>query len=57
VKGLYETARIQLLKDVLLLELDARDQVQPGTTMLLELNLDRLVDQPADMSTGSRYPS
>jgi hypothetical protein len=55
VKGLYETARMQLLKDVLLLELDARDQVRSGTTMLPELNLDRLVDQPADMSTGYSF--
>jgi superfamily II DNA helicase RecQ len=55
VKGLYETARMQLLKDVLLLELDARDQIRPGTTMLPELNLDRLVDQPADMSTGYSF--
>lgn len=55
VKGLYETARLQLLKDVLLLDLDARDQVRPGTTMLPELSLDRVVDQPAEMSTGYSF--
>jgi hypothetical protein len=55
VKGLYKTARMQLLKDVLLLEMDAQDQIQPSTTMLPELNLDQLVDQPADMSTGYSF--
>jgi hypothetical protein len=55
VKGLYKIARMQLLKDVLLLEMDARDQVRPGTTMLPELNLDQLVDQPADMLTGYSF--
>lgn len=55
VKGLYETARLQLLKDVLLLDLDARDQVRPGTTMLPELSLDRIVDQPAERSTGYSF--
>jgi hypothetical protein len=55
VKGLYETARVQLLKDVLLLELDERDQVRPGTTMLPELSLDEIVDQPANMSPGYSF--
>jgi hypothetical protein len=55
VKGLYKTARMQLLKDVLLLELDAQDQIRPGITMLPELNLDQLADQPADMSTGYSF--
>jgi superfamily II DNA helicase RecQ len=55
VKGLYETARLQLLKDVLLLDLDARDQVRLGTTMLPELSLDKIVDQPAEMSTGYSF--
>lgn len=55
VKGLYETARQQLLKDVLLLTLDERDQVRPSTTMLPELFLDQLVDQPAEMSTGYSF--
>jgi hypothetical protein len=55
VKGLYETARMQLLRDVLLLDLDTRDQVRPGTSMLPELDLDLLVDQPADRSTGYSF--
>lgn len=55
VKGLYETARLQLLRDVLLLDLDARDQVRPGTTGLPEVELDKLVDQPAEMSTGYSF--
>lgn len=55
VHGLYETARLQLLKDVLLLDLDARDQVRAGTSMLPELCLDKLVDQPADMSPGFSF--
>jgi superfamily II DNA/RNA helicase len=55
VQGLYETARLQLLKDVLLLDLDARDQVRPGTTMLPGLSLDKIVDQPAEMSTGYSF--
>jgi hypothetical protein len=55
MKGLYETARMQLLKDILLLELDTRDQIQPSMTMLPELNLNRLADQLADMSTGYSF--
>jgi len=55
VKGLYETARVQLLKDVLLLDLDAREQVRPGTTPLPALCLDTLVDQPAEMATGYNF--
>jgi len=52
VKGLCETARIQLLRDVLLLDLDDTDCVRPGTTGLPELSLDKLVDQPAELATG-----
>jgi hypothetical protein len=52
VKGLCETVRLQLLKDVLLLDLDERDRVRPGTTPLPELVIDKLVDQPAELATG-----
>lgn len=52
VKGLCETVRLQLLKDVLLLDLDERDRVRPGTTPLPELCMDKLVDQPAELATG-----
>ncbi|CAA9960673.1 DNA helicase recq [Pyrenophora teres f. maculata] len=52
VKGLYETARWQLFKDVLLLDLDERDCVRPGTTTLPEVSVDQLVDQPAELATG-----
>ncbi|KAL5370899.1 hypothetical protein DPSP01_014610 [Paraphaeosphaeria sporulosa] len=52
VKGLYETVRLQLLKDVLLLDLDERDEVWPRSTMLPPLSLDKLVDQPAELATG-----
>lgn len=52
VKGLYETARLQLLRDVLLLDLDETDQVRPGTTTLPALSMDKLVDQPAELATG-----
>ncbi|KAK1919461.1 hypothetical protein P3342_013200 [Pyrenophora teres f. teres] len=51
-QGLYETARWQLFKDVLLLDLDERDCVRPGTTTLPEVSVDQLVDQPAELATG-----
>jgi superfamily II DNA helicase RecQ len=52
IKGLCETVRLQLLKDVLLLDLDERDRVRAGTTALPELAMDKLVDQPAELATG-----
>ncbi|PVH94165.1 hypothetical protein DM02DRAFT_481585, partial [Periconia macrospinosa] len=52
VKGLCETVRIQLLKDVLLLDVDETGEVRPGTTPLPELSMDKLVDQPAELATG-----
>ncbi|UPX14721.1 uncharacterized protein EKO05_0005196 [Ascochyta rabiei] len=52
VKGLCKTVRLQLLKDVLLLDLDERDCVRPGTTALPGLSIDRLVDHPAELATG-----
>ena len=52
IKGLCETARMQLLKDVLLLDLDERDSVRPGTTPLPELSMDRLLDTPAELAVG-----
>lgn len=39
VKGLCETVQLQLLKDVLLRDLDERDRVCPGTTPLPELSI------------------
>jgi hypothetical protein len=55
VKGLYKTVRQQLLRDVLLLDLDARDQVQLGTAILPGLSLNKIVDQPAEMLTGYSF--
>jgi superfamily II DNA helicase RecQ len=55
IKGLCETVRLQLLRDVLLLELDETDSVRPGTTMLPELFMDKLVDQPAELATGWNF--
>ncbi|UPX14717.1 uncharacterized protein EKO05_0005192 [Ascochyta rabiei] len=52
VKGLCETVRLQLFKDVLLLDLDERGCVRPGTTPLPEVSVDKLVDQPAELATG-----
>ncbi|KAF3029137.1 hypothetical protein E8E11_000090 [Didymella keratinophila] len=52
IKGLCETVRLQLLKDVLLLDLDERDCVRAGTTALPELAMDKLVNQPAKLATG-----
>ncbi|KAF2824582.1 hypothetical protein CC86DRAFT_264784, partial [Ophiobolus disseminans] len=52
VKGLCETVRVQLLRDVLLLDLDNADDVRPGTTALPELCMDKLVDQPAELAAG-----
>jgi superfamily II DNA helicase RecQ len=51
-KGLYETVRLQLLRDILLLDVDERGEVRPGTTPLPSLSLDKLVDQPAEMAKG-----
>ncbi|KAK1920512.1 hypothetical protein P3342_008273 [Pyrenophora teres f. teres] len=39
------------IQDVLLLDLDERDCVRPGTT-LPEVSVDQLVDQPAELATG-----
>jgi hypothetical protein len=44
VKGLCGTVRLQLLKYVLLLDLDKTDNVRPRTTPLPKLSMDRLVD-------------
>ena len=44
VKGLYETVRLQLLRDILLLDVDETGDVRPGTIPLLELLLDDLAD-------------
>jgi hypothetical protein len=52
VKGLRETVMIQLLMDVLFLDLDETDNVRPGTTVLPELSMDKLVDHPAESTTG-----
>lgn len=51
-KGLYETVRLQLLRDILLLDVDETGDVRPGTTPLPELSLDKLADQPAEMAKG-----
>jgi hypothetical protein len=51
-KGLYETVRLQLLRDVLLLDVDETGSVRPGTTPLPDLCLDKLVGQPAEMASG-----
>ncbi|KAI4221646.1 MAG: hypothetical protein L6R40_008618 [Gallowayella cf. fulva] len=52
VKGLYETVRLQLLRDILLLDVDETGDVRLGTTPLPRLSLDKLVDQPAEMASG-----
>ena len=52
IKGLCETARMQLLKDVLLLDLDKRDSVRLGTTPLPELSMDKLLNTPAELAVG-----
>jgi len=51
-KGLYEAVRLQLLRDILLLDVDGTGDVRSGTTSLPELSLDKLVDQPAEMAKG-----
>jgi hypothetical protein len=51
-KGLCEMVQIQLLRDVLLLDLDKIDNVRPRTTALPELSLDKLVDYPAELTIG-----
>lgn len=52
IKGLCETAQVQLLRDVLLLDLDERDNVRLGTTPLLELSIDKLLNTLAELTTG-----
>lgn len=51
-KGLCETVRLQLLRDVLLLDIDEKGDVRPGTTPLPDMTLDKLTDQPAEMANG-----
>ena len=44
IKGLYETVRLQLLEDILLLDVDDKGGVHEGTTPLSGLSLDKPVD-------------
>jgi hypothetical protein len=51
---------MQLLKDVLLLDLDKRDSVRLGTTLLPELSIDKLLNTLAELAVGwsfLKYPS
>ena len=43
---------MQLLKDILLLDLDKRDSARPGTTLLLELSIDKLLNTLAELAVG-----
>jgi superfamily II DNA helicase RecQ len=54
-KGLYETVRMNLLRDVLLLDVDETGGVRPGATQLPELCLNKLVDQPAELASGWNF--
>jgi hypothetical protein len=44
IKGLYETVRLQLLGEILLLDIDEKGGVREGTTPLSGLSLDKLAD-------------
>lgn len=43
---------MQLLKDVLLLDLDKRDSVRLGTTLLPELSIDKLLNTLAELAVS-----
>jgi superfamily II DNA helicase RecQ len=55
VHGLYETVRMQLWRDVLLLDVDEWGRVRRGASPLPKLRLEDLVDQPADLSPGFSF--
>ena len=55
IKGLCKTAQMQLLKDILLLDLDKRDSARPGTTLLLELSIDKLLNTLAELAVGQSF--
>lgn len=55
MQGLYETTRLRLLCDVLLLDVDAGGRIRPSTTALPPLDLDRLVDQPSEAAAGFSF--
>ncbi|KAF1828018.1 hypothetical protein BDW02DRAFT_593434 [Decorospora gaudefroyi] len=55
IKGLYETVRLQLWRDVLLLGVGETGSVRAGCTALPALSMESLVDQPAEMSTGFSF--
>jgi hypothetical protein len=43
---------MQLLKDVLLLDLDKRDSVRLGIILLLELSIDKLLNTLAELAVS-----
>jgi hypothetical protein len=55
VKGLYETARLELFADVLLLSVDEGGFVHTGATALPELCLADLEDQPQEQGAGFSF--
>jgi hypothetical protein len=55
IKGLYEMTRLRLWTDVLLLDVGQSGDVRAGCTALPKLSMERLVDQPAELSAGFSF--
>lgn len=55
IKGLCETVRRRLFTDVLLLDVDESGRVRTGCAALPPLSMERLVDQPAELSAGFSF--
>ncbi|KAF2835755.1 hypothetical protein M501DRAFT_917198, partial [Patellaria atrata CBS 101060] len=52
IHGLVETARLELMQDLLLLDMDEDGQVKEGSTTAPAICWDSLVDNPAEMKAG-----
>ena len=55
IHGLVETARMELHKDLLGLDVDEDGRVMDGATVLPGIEWDRLVDNPAEMRCGWNF--
>ena len=55
IHGLVETARMELQKDLLVLDIDEEGQLMDGATPLPLIEWDRIVDNPAEMRSGWNF--
>jgi superfamily II DNA helicase RecQ len=53
--GLVELARMELRRDLLLLEMDSAGNIIPGATLLPAVEWDKIVDNPAELRAGWNF--